>query len=377
MKFHYHDYGFNQKENLFLTYTAVRYRFYSTRYPDADNYVYLSKADKQRLLGNPTYRKRLPYLMDAGAILEIDIKENPHNHNQTLKGYIPTEMPYELVQGEAAYIERYMKGSYSSLSFEAKCILETLNHSLVTVTDAQLIEALRQSQIRHHNEDKDYIVRYFNLYKRSIEDFNNNVFLNITEDAFGNRVHSFITTIPKEIRSSYLTINGEPTVELDLHQSQMVILGKIIEKYYGRNSFSEMVKNEDIYIHFGQINNIGRDEAKKLMFRPVFNRNSSKESQMLKNAFPDAYGFIEQFKKMSLNWNPSRKRYSNMAFMLQREESGIFHRVWNNLHNEGISFLPVHDSVIVPQRDLDQTRHIMTSRLNEEIGSHIKITQSK
>jgi len=378
MKIYYHDYGFSQRENIFLTYTNIKYRFYFTRYPDLVNYVYLSKEDKQKFLGNPTYRKRLPHLIREGAIQEINIKENPHNYNQYLKGYIPTEMPYELVKGEAVYAERYMNDYYQSLTYQAQHVLETLKNSYVTVNDSQLINALLSSQERHHNEDRNYLIKNFKIYKTSIEDFNKNIFLNITEDGFGNRVHSFVTTIPKEIRSNYLTINGEKTVELDLHQSQMVILGNIIENYYGRNSFSDIVRNEDVYVYFGKINNnTDRDKAKELMFKAVFDRNSSKESQMFKKAFPDAYGFVEQIKKTEMGNNPSWKKYSNMAFMLQREESGIFRLVWDEMIKNSIPFLTVHDSVIVPQKHLDQTRSIMKQILGNEIGSHINITVSK
>jgi hypothetical protein len=127
MKIYLTDYGFGELENICLSIVSMEYDFYSTIYPDRFNYVYCSKADKQKLLGNPTYRKRLPRLIDSGAIKEINIKENPKNHHQFLKGYIPlvSSTASEIIDAPT-YVEQFLQKSYTGLSPEAQYIYKTM-----------------------------------------------------------------------------------------------------------------------------------------------------------------------------------------------------------------------------------------------------------
>lgn len=196
----------------------------------------------------------------------------------------------------------------------------------------------------------------------------------IVEDPFGNRVHTFVSGLHQEIRKNYLLINDNITVECDLHQSQMVIFGSLLEKLYGSNSFSKIVKHEDVYILFGIRNGIlDRGFAKKLMFRALFDRTGSKADLMFKEAFPDAYPFVENIKKIFLPQNPSWKRYSNLSFMLQREESGIFSNLWKELMKKRIPFLTAHDSIIVEYQYEEVAKIIMQKSLSDQIGGYVQV----
>jgi hypothetical protein len=211
------DYGFGFREDLFLTIANTKYDFYNTIYPNRLNYVYFSKEDKQKLLGNPTFRKRLSIMIDSGAIKEINIKKNPKNSNQFLKGYIPLVSPVtsEIIDAPS-YVEQYYQKKYTGLSPVAQYIFQTMENTCININDSELIEALRASQERHNNNNPEYLVKNFDNYKKLIKHFNNNVFLPITEDAFGKRVHSFITILPKEIRTRFVRIDKMPVVEIDL-----------------------------------------------------------------------------------------------------------------------------------------------------------------
>ena len=109
------------------------------------------------------------------------------------------------------------------------------------------------------------------------------------------------------------------------------------------------------------------------MFRALFDRIGSRADLMFKEAFPDVYPFVENIKGICLPQNPSWKWYSNLSFMLQREESGIFSNLWNELRLNGIQFLTAHDSIIVECQFEEIAKRIMQRSLKEQIGSHIEV----
>lgn len=371
----YFDFGFSTRENVFLTIVLRKFRMFKTwyQYP----YAYMSQLEKKILLGDPTFKKRLRCLIDAKAVREIIIGRNPNNMNQNLCGYIPQELPYQREKAYLPYLANYYNRINKSLSKESSYIYDTMLNTTINLNDEELLEALLDSSKRHNIvEAEEYVSKYFQLLRDMILDFNSNSHVAIVEDPFGNRIHTLISQIIKEIRQSYIYINDKPTSELDLHQSQMVILGKVANTLYGENSFSKSVINSDIYKLFGEMNGImERGEQKKLMFRALFDRQGSKADLMFKNAFPDLYPFILDFKTTLLCENPSKKRYSNLAFMLQREETAIFREVWRNLINHKVAFLTAHDSIIVERENTDKALQIMRKTLVATLGSYIHINR--
>lgn len=371
--YEYYDFGLSPRSNAFMTKVVQKYRFYNSIY--SYPYAYMSQQEKKILLGDPTFKKRLPKLSSDGFITEIILGRNPNNRKQFIVGYIPANIPYQRKNEYLPFMDRYYLLIKRHLSPEAIYIYDTMMNSSINITDYQLAEALFHSCQRHgYTNVVKYISENTIILNERIRDFNSNSSMYIVEDPFGNRVHTFISNLPREIRKEYVFIDENPTVELDLRQSQMVILGKIIYELYGENSFSRKVMITDIYEYFGKMNGLtNRDESKILMFRALFDKKGSKADLMFKEAFPDTYPFIENIKSINLSENPSGKWYSNLAFMLQREESGIFRQVWNELKKEEIKFLTVHDSVIVKHKDKHKASKIMKQSLQRNIGSHIII----
>ncbi|MFA5417031.1 MAG: hypothetical protein WC341_01095 [Bacteroidales bacterium] len=371
----YYDFGLglDLKQNVFLTKVIRKHRLQATRYENA--YAYMTIGEKKSLLGNPTYKKRLEELLNRKLIIEVPLGKNEMNANQILIGYIPSTLTYTRKKAYLPSLDRYNKILEDSLSPEAGSIYQTLLHSQVDITEEQLPIALRQTCTRNGRTDHDkYLMDNIAEIQERILDFNHNSSMYVVEDKFGDRVHTFASGLHQEIRKNNLLIYGNKTIELDLHQSQMVILGKIMKEYFGANSFSDLVEKEDVYTHFGKLNGITqRSEAKKLMFRALFDRKGSKADLMLKTAFSDSYEFIANIKSIKIGQNPSLKGYSNLSFMLQREESGIFRDVWKTLITNNIPFLTAHDSIIVEKQNESMARQIMTQKLTEQIGSHITI----
>jgi len=371
----YYDFecGFGLKENVFLTKVVQKYRHHASKYENA--YAYIPIKDKKKLLGNPTYKKRLDNLLNSGVLQEVAVGINPKNAKQSIWGYIPADIPYKRRKAYLPFLDTYYIDQMKSYSPEALWIYSTMLNSTVDITDFQLKEALVLSCKRNNHLDVDkYLNDNQNMTRERIDDFNSSSHPYLVEDNFGNRTHTFVSSLTQEIRKQYLFINGNPISELDLHQSQMVILGVLLERLYGKNSFSDLVKNEDVYNYFGDRNNIDdRVMAKKMMFRALFDRKGSKADLMFKEAFPDAYGFVKNIKSIYLPQNPSWKWYSNLSFMLQREESGIFNNLWKELRIEGIKFLTVHDSIIVEYQYQEIAKKIMQRSLNEQIGNYIYV----
>lgn len=369
----YYDFGYELKENVFLTKVVQKYRYHLGQSENA--YAYMSLQEKIRLLGNPTYKKRIEKLINIGAIREVIVGKNPNNSKQNIMGYIPADMKYKRKKAYLPFLDEYHLWLNSFLSPEALNIYNTMRNSNVDISDRQLQEALINSCNRKGYPDtQKYIDENKEIVREGIKDFNSNSSMYIVEDPFGNRVHTFVSGLHQEIRKNYLLINNNITVECDLHQSQMVIFGKLLEELYGSNSFSGVVKNEDVYMLFGLRNGIeDRGMAKKFMFRALFDRTGSKADLMFKEAFPDAYKFVENIKGICLLQNPSWKMYSNLSFMLQREESGIFRNLWKELMIERIPFLTAHDSIIVEYQFEEVAKIIMQRSLKEQIGDHIQV----
>ena len=128
------------------------------------------------------------------------------------------------------------------------------------------------------------------------------------------------------------------------------------------------------YIDFGKRNDItNRGDAKKFMFRALFDRKGSAAELMFREAYPDVYPFIENIKSIYLTQNPSWKWHSNLAYILQREESGIFRNLWRTLQKENIKFLTAHDSIIVEKANIEIAKAIMKKSMQTQIGKHILI----
>ena len=357
-----------------MTKVVQKYRYHFSQYENA--YAYISRDEKRKLLGNPTYKKRIKGLIDIGAIKEIPVGRNPNNAKQMIWGYIPADLPYTREYAYLPFLDNYNSWVMGKLSIEALSIYNTMGNSTVDITDAQLNEALVSSCNRNgYTDSQKYLDDNMGILKERIIDYNSNSSMNISEDPFGNRLHTFVSGLHQEIRKGYLFINGNRTIECDLHQSQMVIFGKLLEDLYGSNSFSDAVKEKDVYKYFGERNGItDRYFAKKLMFRALFDRKGSEADLMFKEAFPDAYGFIENIKSICLPQNPSWKWYSNLSFMLQREESGIFRNLWKELRIERIPFLTAHDSIIVEYQYQEIAKNIMQKSLQEQIGNYIYVS---
>ncbi len=204
-------------------------------------------------------------------------------------------------------------------------------------------------------------------------------FLSIfAESLFNNLPNNIIETKQDNTHLGYYTI----CLDIDL-KSAIEVFGfkqvKIISKIRQKHEFDEMAKFRTItsdgnfYDGFVDLygNGITRKEVKELMFKVLFSRNViydnhrafvpyEAEKKVFAEVFPGVSELIHILKI---------KDHRNLAITLQKLESRLFiDLICKELVAVGIVPLTIHDSVIVPADQQEQTLEIMKDIFNKEIG---------
>lgn len=194
----------------------------------------------------------------------------------------------------------------------------------------------------------------------------NNKELFYTFDVYG-RLHTNFTTLKKDIRNNFLTINGEKLKEIDITNSQPFFLYLLMKKE-GFNKFTDFDKdvlNGTIYDKLSEYENISRNEAKLKVYSVLFgrNRDNTKSNMSFKFFYPKVYKWIKEFKL-------KHKDYKVVAQMLQKIESKfIFNNLINEiiLYNKNIPIITIHDAVLIPERYYDNVKKIFVKELKKLI----------
>lgn len=352
------------QQNFFLTKVLQKYRNFKQRDAEDKPFAYISLLDCKRMLGSRLYSTRIDELIRLGFMDKVSVGGN--RYGSTLYGYIPKVTTYKRQKMAHKVISNYYQRKHSSLSKLAKKVYRVMSHSTIDITKEEF-ELLGGDMYASYllkdgkNIDRvEYNKYLFNLWE-CIEDYNT---MNpterveyVTEDEFGNRLHSIFSSLPKSLRRR-VKVWGEDNVELDLTQSQPVILAQLLEDEMGENSFTSLIKSgEDVYRF---ISPEDRDRGKRALYFTLFGKRTPK--QIIK-MFPDIAPTIKKLKWGMVVGNPSNKKYSNLAYRLQQKESVLFREVWANLIKENISFIPIHDSVMVQSKYMDKTLRIMNRTL--------------
>jgi len=187
-------------------------------------------------------------------------------------------------------------------------------------------------------------------------------------DEFGFRFHSPVTSLNKEIRKNLL-IETQQTASIDIKQSQPTILANILERAIGDNEFTDTIKNGiDVYEMLKTKAGLStRDEAKKKFFEITFGRPSDTLTDIFGGA--EWVQWINELKRTPIkSGKPKNGSYhNNLAMLLQRTESGLMRKVWNELVQKNIPFLSVHDEVIVKTKNVDEAKIIVQKILLNEL----------
>jgi len=244
------------------------------------------------------------------------------------------------------------------------------------VNDLYKVKIDVDSSINFLNKLKENREIYYNKYQKnmiSVENIGiNNIFFKF--DEYG-RMHTNFTVLKKEIRKNYITIDGLPTYEVDISNSQPLFLAVLMINKLSKSElirpdvskYIDLVKNNLIYDEIINICKLkDRNEAKIMMYRVLFGKNGVKkrENILFGKTFPTVYKFI-------LDYKESAKDYKILSHDLQLKESEfIFNKVVSHLirHYPEISIFTVHDSIVVPIKYKDKVEEIFQYYLRNLIS---------
>lgn len=260
-----------------------------------------------------------------------------------------------------------------------------------------------------HRYDR-YLERYYNgiVDLQSMKSGGEKTSLfGVNVQKFGNRVSHVYSNMPKKMRKQ-LTIDGERVVEIDIKSSQPSFLYVLIEKWF-ESKFNQDFKpdanqtiideklsvplsyrdrfeiakgrtNLDVYIYMAfKMYGINwkithpnaRTEMKTLFYKLIFGnpknplKGKSREELI---SFFFGYGMSEFIKSLALTdlGLDLSQKHKNLSALLQREESAFMEEVMTHMHEKGVKFIPIYDSLVVKASDFENAKLIF----NNLIRSH-------
>jgi len=224
----------------------------------------------------------------------------------------------------------------------------------------ELIESLKRVQI-----DRDHALAWCDrhLEKGTIQHLSNTMSINRIHsgtiyshwDRWG-RLHTNFTSLKKELRQGFLSVNGNKLVELDIQNSQPFFLWLLMRESgsNGDKGYTDAVFTGKIYEQLATDFDITRKEAKVLIYRVLFGRNrGTKCDQWFQKAWPETYKWIIEFKKEC-------KSYKALAQQLQfRESQFIFHNLIPEIYSwHKLTIVTVHDSIMFEEKWLIDIKKI-------------------
>lgn len=203
---------------------------------------------------------------------------------------------------------------------------------------------------------------YFDFFIKYRTDF---PFLFFRIDDFAKRIHTPITSLPKDVREN-ITLFGYDCASIDIKQSQPTILAVILESKVGKNPFSEAISSgHDVYEFIqDKLQLSSRDQAKDKFFEIVFGRPSNELYKLFDGGKWIAW--INEYKSKNEPGKPakySQKHHNNLSWLLQNKETQMMKEIWIKLTLHRIPFITVHDEILVNHRFLREARNIFNEVL--------------
>lgn len=415
----FHMYDFNieyssnieiqERMNLFLTKIIYKYVHFIDRNDnnilfdmdiidfDKSVYVYFSYRNIITLLGINYYKNILKWLVEENYIIEV----NKYNkYKDTLFTFKPTDkllnIKYTLKLTETLRVYNSLVIYYKKIEKklgEYKFLFNTMSSYNIDITKEQYIEIINKKyDINKHGDYELYLKR--NMYKfDNIINYNGlNKYERVESfvvDTFSGRFHSIFTNIPSECRKYITEVkknNKTIDTSIDLKQSQICILSKLLLNEIGTNSFTTDTNNNDMYLLFKEKYMLNsRKESKKYMFNLLFGKPYcenkqggkwiSKEHKEFKSMYPGAAEYII---KLKLTPNKLEKQWSILAQKLQELEVDIFFGIWLELKQNKIKFICIHDELIVNEQDSEKTLLIMKKHMDIKLkGVNFELVMNK
>jgi hypothetical protein len=384
-----------------------------------DKYKYLLKTDKVEYKGlqlktaylvNIMHELILKYYFQKDEILEKELRFNiwsmllKEKYGAHYNYYIDYLVEHKFMMMVSDYYRNQKARTYQlnlkSLQDVTKCkttdkVLlkkhsqEYLKKTFLNYTNSPIPLDIREKLVNDLYKvkiDVDGAMTYLNDLRKELKIYHlkyqknvmsvenlgiNNIFFKF--DEYG-RMHTNFTVLKKEIRKNFITIDGLPTFELDITNSQPLFLivlmkqkmplSELIKPDVSR--YIDLVKNGLIYEEIVEkCKVIDRDAAKIMMYKVLFGKNGHKrrENILFGRTFPTVYDFILKYKETA-------KDYRVLSHDLQLTESDfIFNKVIRHLMNShpDMTIFTIHDSIDIPIKYKDEVTAIFNYYLRNLI----------
>lgn len=300
------------------------------------------------------YSHYMDYLVEAGVI------EMTGNYLAGRNARVYRIVP-DVLKGE---IRRYVNADKTLIKKYRNKVSQVeeggINDSLIDADiKAKLVDDLFYVQVDYaksifyldHLRDRGGEIYNRNVYSVQCVD-QKHIFYHF--DDYG-RMHTNFTILRSFIRKNCLMIEGEPTHEIDIKNSQPLFLTRLIEDSKSRwvdadefALFKYLTQNGLYYQYVMDCTDIKEKKlVKEWTYKVLFGRNASnsKADKAFQSLFPTIHTFVKLYKKEAGN-------YRLLSHHLQKAESNlVFNRIVRTVMERmpSVRMLTVHDSIIVQQ----------------------------
>lgn len=185
----------------------------------------------------------------------------------------------------------------------------------------------------------------------------------MTCDNYG-RIHTNFTTLKKEIRNQFLSIDNEPLEEVDIKNSQPLFFLYLLCKNLNNSidkeellQFKSDVLDGLIYDKLARFSKVTRYKMKTIFFKFLFGKSGSK-CKAFTRYYPSITDFINKYKKDN--------NYEHLSHQLQELEGEfLFKKICAELNMQKIKYFTVHDSVYVKESDYHILKLVFDNHLDE------------
>jgi hypothetical protein len=207
----------------------------------------------------------------------------------------------------------------------------------------------------------------------------------ISRDVKGRRVHTNVTNLMSLVRQDFYLETGEELVNLDVPNSQPLLLGVLLLEHFGKDVPSDVLDYiqtcEKGEIYETIMRNMGLDSTDKAarkkfktrMFKCVFygqNKNAEnyEEWKAFSSLYPGVAEFIADQKKVD---------YRSLSHRMQRAESAliiddVIRTIAENHSPEHFFATTIHDSIICTKDNAEYVRGLMVAAF-KKVGLNVRI----
>jgi hypothetical protein len=225
------------------------------------------------------------------------------------------------------------------------------------------------------NEDYKIVTNRYKYYFSSILKIQNGD-LYFRQNRTNRRIDNNLTNLPTELRQ--FIINDEVLYNLDCANSQPFLFAAVlIENGIVDENYNREATNGTIYEYYANSYNslyqtdISRNDAKLIIMKVLFSKNEiyKNEKDVFRLIFPNAYDFI---------YNRKMIDYKLLSNELQKLESSvIIDDMTQKLESLNINYYTIHDSIVVSEKNIEETMKIMLDTFLEKYNITPKIKKER